>query len=350
MMRGLLILPVLGLAGLAYCFDNSTPTTKLETNKGWFSGYFQVQYFATDRSGAQSGAFKVRREKLAYNYLADERTMGRFSVEFASGSNESTAQVREGYIQYRPNTFETKSGPAFTIGAQDTPIGYEVKYSSSNRKWPEQSAYEKAYFDGESGKGLLYQNGNEDNYWYVGLWDSLTVNDKEQANSSTAGEVGTIAGIRAKSGPWEGGISGLNGKRPAYSSGSTNLASTDRRFGYLDLRYHPAGSRFDVRSEYMVGKDRVPLAAVAAGTPTTGAHVNVDYMLNDSDTFVARYETFDRDKDTPGTTQTLYGAAYVRDVSKYLRLTLATDWNKNPNNPAGQTSYRTLTFRVQFKF
>lgn len=321
-----------------------------QTNHGWFSGFFQSQYFANDRDGQLSGLFRSRRQRLNYNHMGDNKTMGRISVEFTAGTNNSTAQLRDAFIQYRPNTFLNASGPSYTIGQQNTPLGYEIAYPSWARTWPERSVYEQAFFNGERGRGLIYQNGDVSNYWFVGAWDALTVNDPEQADVATKGEVSPIFGVRHKLGAWEGGLSGFNGKRPSYASGAINLASTDRRFFYADLRYHPTNSRFDVRSEYMVGKDRIPLAATAAANDATGFHVNVDYKATANDTVVLRYENFDRNTNFNGDLQTLYGVAVVKDVNQFLRLTLATDWNKNPTLPAGQTSYRTLTFRVQFKF
>lgn len=357
MKRGLVSLGALSLFCIGFSLDGSgdllaTPgqAHTEQTNHGWFSGYIQSQYFSTDRATASSGFFRNRRVRLAYNHMGDEKTMVRLSIEFAAGTNHNTSQVRDGFVQYRPNTFKSSSGPVFTFGAQNMPMGYDISYSSGQRYWPEQSIYEQAFFNGEDGNGFQYQNGSDSNYWYVAAFDSLTVNDPEKADSATKGEITPVAGVHLKHGAWEGGISGMTGKRPSYSAGAVNLASTDRRFAYFDLRYHPQNSRFDVRSEYMVGKDRIPLAAVAAGNKTTGGHVNVDYKLSDSDTAVLRYETFDRNTDNAGDLQTLYGVAYAKDVNKFLRVTFATDWNKNPTLPAGQTSFRTFTLRVQFKF
>lgn len=321
-----------------------------QTNHGWFSGFFQSQYFSTDRDGQQSGLFRARRERLNYNHMGDNKTMGRISVEFTAGASNSSAQLRDAFIQYRPGTYLANSGPSFTIGQQNTPLGYEISYPSWARTWPERSVYEQTYFSGERGKGLIYQNGDTSNYWYVGAWDALTVNDPEQVDTTPKGEVGPIGGVHAKRGAWEGGLSGYSGKRPNYVSGSTNLATTDRQFFFADLRYHPANSKFDLRSEYMVGKDRVPLSTSAVATDASGFHVNLDYKANAEDTVVLRYENFDRDTNLSGNLQTLYGIAMVKDVNPFLRVTLATDWNKNPTLPVGQTSYRTLTFRVQFKF
>ena len=159
-----------------------------------------------------------------------------------------------------------------------------------------------------------------------------------------------VYGVHSKVGAWEGGLSAMSGNRPSYSAGAISLARTDRNFAFADLRYHPDGSKFDVRSEYMIGKDRLPLAAVAAANKVKGGHVNVEYKLNDTDTAILRYETFDHNSDAAGQIQTLYGVGAAKEVSANMRLSLWADWNKVPTNAVGLQSYKTLTFRVQFKF
>lgn len=360
MKKGILSLGALSLVSLGFSNDVPAETAKPfsleqqkhtdQTNHGWFGGFVQEQYFSSDRTGANSGFFRNRRTRLSYNHMGDEKTMGRLSVEFASGTNQSTAQVRDAFVQYKPNTFKNASGPTITFGAQAIPIGYENTYSTTSIMWAERSIYQSTFFNSEAGKGLLFQNGDAGNYWYVGLFDSLTIGDPEQSDSTTKGEVLPVYGVHGKMGAWEGGLSGMSGHRPAYSAGAINLAQTDRNFFYADLRYHPEGSPLDIRTEYMMGKDRIPLAAIAAANKVSGGHINVDYKVTKTETAILRYEMFDRDTDVNGNTQTLFGIGAAKDVNSFLRVSLWADWNKNPNNPVGQTSYKTITFRVQFKF
>jgi hypothetical protein len=183
-----------------------------QTNHGWISGFLQEQYFSSDKGGANSGFFRNRRTRLNYNYIGDEKTMGRFSIEFASGTNNSSSQVRDAFIQYKPGGFKASSGPTFTVGAQSIPIGYENGYSTPNIMWSERSVYQGTFFNSEASKGLLFQNGDAKSYWYVGLFDSLTIGDPEQSDVTTKGEVLPVAGIHHKFGAFEGGISGLYGK------------------------------------------------------------------------------------------------------------------------------------------
>ena len=359
-MKGFLSFGALSLVCVGYSFDGSNDPVKPitldaqkntdRTNYGWFGGFLQEQFFSTDRATANGGFFRNRRTRITYNYMGDEKTMGRLSVEFSSGSNQSTAQVRDAYVQYKPGTFKSASGPTFTFGSQAIPIGYENTYSTPNVTWSERSIYHDTFFNSEVSKGALYENGNETTKWFIGAFDSLTIGDSEQSDSTTKGEVLPVYGIRGKMGAWEGGLSGLSGHRPAYSAGAINLAQTDRNFAYADLRYHPDGSRFDIRSEYMIGKDRIPLAAVATANKVKGGHVNVEYKVNSMDLAILRYETFDHNSDASGQIQTLYGVGAAKDMSANLRLSLWADWNKVPTNAVGQQAYKTLTFRVQFRF
>jgi hypothetical protein len=217
--------------------------------------------------------------------------------------------------------------------------------------------FNQAYHNGERGRGFLYQNGDSSNYWFAGLWSSMTVNDFEAVTNTRgpAGETGPIAGFHVKTGAWEGGLSTFSTRRPRFVNGTTDLAIDDRKFTYFDVRYSPRSSRFDIRAEYMQGKDRIPGQNYLA-TETTGYHVVMDYKLNKTDSFVLRHEEWDADSSLDGGLTTLNGIAYVRDVSQFVRLSLAWQWNTQlgqatvtPAN-APINSIQQLTFRAQFKF
>ena len=357
MAKGTVSLVVVGTAGIGFSSEVGNVESTLDTAKpfevpkqGWFSGFLQEQYFSTDRATQNGGFFRNKATRFAYNYMGDDKTMGRLSIEFASGTNQSTAQVRDAFVQYKPGGFKSSSGPTMTFGAQVIPIGYENGTPTPSLTWSDRSTYQQIFFSSQNGKGLLFQNGDDHDYWFLGMFDSLTIGDLEQSDVATKGEVLPVIGIHHKFGAFEGGFSGLYGNRPAYSAGTVNLAETDRNFTYADLRYHPNGSPVDIHSEYVVGKDRIPLATTAAAKKLSAAHVNFDYRLNASYTATLRYETFDRNTDVSGDIQTLYGVGLNHEFTSSLRVSFWADWNKNPNNVVGQQNYRTLTFRVLFKF
>jgi hypothetical protein len=322
-----------------------------KTNHGWFSGFFQNQYVDNSGGGSTSDAFRSRRQRLNYNHIGDSKTMGRISIDFAAGNNQTTAQIRDAFIQYRPNTYLAKSGPTYTIGGQNTPLGYEISYASWARTWPERALYNPAFHNGERGRGAIYQNGDNANYWFAGFWNGLTVNDTEAVNNpqGPGGEVGPIGGFHMKRGNWEGGFSGLSTRRPAFGSAT---APTPRRFVYADLRYHPAKSRFDLRTEFMRGTDRVAGLASTAARNVSGMHAHLDTKMNATDTFVLRYEQFDSNtlangNQTPLGNINLHGVGYVRDVNQFFRLMVAHEW---VYSSAYIRSYQATTLRVQFKF
>ncbi|MEI7576790.1 MAG: hypothetical protein WCK51_07845 [Armatimonadota bacterium] len=328
-----------------------------QTNHGWFSGFLHTQFTSIQSNGNTTADFRNRRTRLIYNHIGDSRTLGRFSVEFNTGVNQTSAQVRDAFIQYKPATYLAKSGPSYTIGQQNTPLGYEISYASFARTWPERALYNQTYHAGERGRGVLYQNGDSSNYWFAGLWSSLTVNDIEAVTNTRgpAGETGPVAGVHVKAGAWEGGLSAISTRRPRFVSGATDLATDDRKFSYFDLRYHPTKSKFDLRSEVMRGKDRIPGQNYLA-TETGGYHVSIDYKLNKIDTFVLRHEEWDADTSLSGGLTTLNGIAYIRDVSQFLRLSVAWQWNTQLGQATGTpanapiNSIQQLTLRAQFKF
>jgi len=321
-----------------------------KTNFGWFNGFLQNQITLNSRNDIDSGFFRTRRARFIYNHIGDSKTFIRVSFEFASGTNQLNTQVRDSYIQYRPNTYLAKSGPTFTVGAQNIPLGYEIAVPSWARTWPERSAYNQTYFSGERGKGLIYQNGTTSNYWYAGFFNSLTVNDTENLNNSRgpAGGIGPSMGIAKKLGAWTVGISYFDSQRPAFDFGSTHTSETDRKFTYFDFRNQQG--KLDIRGEWMVGKDRLPGATVSNADETTGGHINFDYKTTPHETFVLRYEFFDRNKSSLGDYQQLWGIGYVKDLSQYLRLCLCHELDLNTNGTGFGTSFQLTTLRLQFRF
>jgi hypothetical protein len=326
------------------------------TNYGWFSGFFQNQFTYTDSQSGPNDAFRSRRQRLNYNHIGDSRTMGRISVDFASGINQTTAQIRDAFIQYRPNTYLESSGPTYTIGGQNFPIGYEIAYPSWARTWPERAAYNQAYFNGERGRGALYQNGSNSNYWYAGVFNSLSVNDVEQVSVAPGqdSEIGPLAGFHASKGSWDYGVSGFTTNRPEFGTSASSSPNSDRYFTYIEGRFHPKHSPWDVRFEVMNGKDRLPNATAnpfSQSTPTRGFHVNFDHKISKQNTLVIRTEQHDRDTSANGDTLTQYGIGYIRDVNQFLRLSLTTEWiHDGLRSSRGQTDFNLITIRAQFRF
>lgn len=331
-------------------FNAIRPTTQL-----WASGFLQVQYNNSDAANGANDAFRVRRARLNGNYFADAKTMGRASAEFSSGSNQTTTQIRDAFIQYRPNTFADFKGPVFTMGQMNTPLGYDVSLPSWARTWPERSLYEQALFSGERSRGLMAQVGSIDNYVYVGAFNALTVNDPEQASlpAGQGDKVGGLGGVRFQQGDLNGGVSAFFTRRPAYTTGGVTAPEGPREFQYADLRYAPLNSPWEVRSEVMIGRDRIPTAtANAANTsnPLFGGHLQVDYQLNHKDTLVFRTETFDRDRDSSGNTIGFFGLGWVHDATANLRVMGSVEFYNDGARAAGQQDYTAFTFRAQVRF
>lgn len=324
-------------------------------NPLWATGFLQAQYANSDAENGPNDAFRIRRARLNGNYLADTKAMGRASVEFGSGVNQTTAQIRDAFIQYRPNTFLNFNGPVFTIGQMNTPLGYDISLPSWARTWPERSQYEQTLFSGERSRGALAQFGSIDNYVYLGAFNSLTVNDPEQADrpAGQGDKVGPLGGFRFQRGDINGGASAFFTRRPSYTSGSTTSREGAREFIYTDLRYAPLTSPWDIRGEVMFGRDRLPSAAASATSrsqPLFGAHIQVDHAINSKDIFMLRFETFDRNRDEGGQRLDMAGFGWVHDATQNLRLTGTLEFYRDARRPSGQEDYATLTLRAQIRF
>lgn len=345
----------LALAADLRTFGPLEPTAR-PVNPLWATGFLQPQYGSSDLFDGPNDAFRIRRARINGNFLADARTMGRVSVELGSGQNNTTAQIRDAFIQYRPQGFtELERGSAFTLGQTNMPLGYDISLPSWARTWPERSQYEMALFSGERGRGLLAQVGSVDNYVYAGVFNALTVNDPEQSGIAPGPDdkIGPVAGVRFQKGAFNGGVSGFATRRPRYENNGTASPEGDRSFGYADLRFAPLDSRWDLRGEAMIGHDRVPSATASATNrtrPVFGAHAQADYELNSRDRLMLRLETFDRDRDRGGDSISLVGIGFLRDETANLRLTGTVERFHDGRRNAGRRDYTVLTLRAQIRF
>lgn len=345
-------------------FINGTfplPLSDVNLGKTFFSGFFQYQYTNTDQVSGPNDAFRARRVRWNFHSFANENTVARVSLEMGAGLNQTTGQIRDAFIQYRPEGFFKETAVSFTIGQQNAPLGYEISYPSPNRLWPERSQYEQAFFGGERGRGLLIHKGDTKNFAYAGPWNALNVNDPEQVGIAPGAEseVGFVAGARFALGGFSGGVSGLFADRPGFGTGASALPNVAREFLYADLTYADPKGRFVVRTEAMTGMDRNPFvtadpaqrARFGGGTRTTGYHGVFEYNLNNGHNAVLRYEMFDRDRTGVADAISLWGLGWVLDVNPNLRYTITHEWVADGlRQNVGQTQFGFSTFRVQYRF
>jgi len=345
-------------------FLNGTfPLGLSEANLGktFFSGFFQYQYTNTDQIGGPNDAFRARRVRWNFHHFANETTVARVSLEMGAGLNQTTGQIRDAFIQYRPEGFFKESAVSFTIGQQNAPLGYDISFPSFIRLWPERSQYEQAFFGGERGRGLLIHKGDSKNFAYLGPWNALNVNDPEQVGIAPGAEseVGFVAGARFSSGALSGGVSGLFTDRPGFGTGAAAMPNVAREFLYADLTYADPQSRFVVRTEAMTGTDRNPFVTAdptqrprfGGGTRVTGYHGVVEYNLRNGHNALLRYEMFDRDRAGVADAISLWGLGWVLDVSPNLRYTITHEWVADGlRQNVGQTQFGFSTFRVQYRF
>ncbi|MBS1719262.1 MAG: hypothetical protein JST35_02320 [Armatimonadetes bacterium] len=319
------------------------------------SGFMQNQYIISNLQQGPFDAIRVRRARLNFTQTLDSKTVGRYSVEFANGTPQNQAQLRDAFISYRPEGRDAPFGTTLIAGQQNTPMGYEISWGSGNRPWPERAQYNQTLFAAERGQGLLIQRGTKEVYGYIGIWNPLTLNDPERVNTPSVGKPSLIIGGRAKTRDLEVGLSAMFGKRPQFRPNGSNVISpeTERNFFYLDGQWNPGHGRVWVRAEGMIGKDRIPNATPSANAfanPVSGYHAELDYQLTKQDLLMLRQEEFDRNRGPKGDTFHMVGFGLVRDLSDYLRLTISYEWVTDATAPFGKSRYNLLTLRTQIRF
>ena len=335
----------------------------LDLKRNKESSYLQFQYRDTNQNGGANDAFAMRRVRLGSTQTIDPKTSVKWSFDIATGTNTTTAQMRDAYLIYDAEPSLDKVGLQFTGGQQPLPLGYELERSSSEREFPERSQYNQRMFNGERSRGINIKYGIAKNsYVHVGGWDALSFNDPEQANIAPGPQnrLAMSGGIRNFGKHHDVGISHYAGERASFVTGTGATAVThpriDREFTYLDATligiFLP---QLYVRAEWMFGKDRVPVT----GTPTsprlqtdmTGHQIQVGYNLSYNNQINFRYEQFDPNKDVPNNAIIGYGAAFIHYLNPGARITAAHEiFDDASRAGVGQQRYHITTLRVQFKF
>ncbi|HLO98788.1 MAG TPA: porin, partial [Fimbriimonas sp.] len=262
--------------------------------------YVQFQYRDTDQKGGATDGFNLRRVRIGSTQTVDTKTAIKWSVDLATGTNQQNAQLKDAFLIYDIEPSIEKVGVQLTAGQQPLPLGYELERSSSEREFPERSMYNQRMFAGERNRGINFKYGLSDSdFFHVGVWDALTVNDPEQSALAPAPEsrLGMSAGLRHYGTNFDYGISAYRAQRPEFVTGTGAAAVThgrvDRQFVYIDGNY--VGFLVPdmyIRGELMFGKDRVPVsgtpAAAVGGTNMTGYQVQLGYNLNKNNQFHVR--------------------------------------------------------------
>ncbi|MBX3117714.1 MAG: hypothetical protein KF784_01515 [Fimbriimonadaceae bacterium] len=335
--------------------------------------YSQFQYQDSDRiypasslNTTANDAFRFRRIRLGVKHQADERTGIRLGIEFANGTNQSQAQIRDAYVMYSIRPMKGQEGTTFLAGQRNMPLGYEIERSSSEREFPEQALYNSTLFNSETGRGVALRYGIDANQTMeVGLWNSLTINDPEQKDlpAGPGNRLAMAARYRYTDGGFSMGVSGFAGKRPAYSQVISNVLTTspevDRRFVYLDAAYQGLFDKnFTLRGEVMKGKDRVPSSTPGAGKVAhelSGFQIQAGYLLNARNRFDLRWEQFDPDLGSVANAINGYGLAWTHYLNPNMKFTFAHEFFFDEARDANasvnfQKRYQISTFRLQFRF
>jgi hypothetical protein len=323
-------------------------------SKTTLSGYLQFQYRDSDQPGGQPDAFQIRRARLNLSHNADPRTLVRFSADFATGTNQLQAQLRDAFALYSFPGWPNQGGAQAQGGQFALPISFQLTRGDLEREFPERTQYMNGLFNGERSRGVVGRValGNGVTVFAGGM-NALTINDPEQANvaAGPGSKLAALGGVTYSKQGMELAVTGFGGKRAGTTNNSVAVPDTDRRWVTFNAGYdNAARSRFNARGEFMVGKDRVPGASTAPlmnGTDMRAWHLQVGYRFSTVDGLYLRYENWDRNTGTPGFVQKVWGLAYQRDLTAAIRFVGAFE---NVEDDMLARKFGITTLRLQYRF
>jgi len=327
-----------------------------------WGSYMQVQFRALDQPGSTANeAFQIRRARFTQVQAIDTRTSMRLSVDFATSSNQLSAELKDALISYTITPGgKGRTGTQWVTGQQNMPLGYEIARSSGSRELPERSRYNTTYFSGERGLGTLLRHGiGENMVAYAGVFNALTVGDAEQRGlaQGSGSRLGAVGGFRFETPNAEYGISGFAGSRPTFPGESSSSPSVDRSFLYLDGTYIGLfDPRLTLRAEYMRGKDRVPNSSSPGpnriARDTEGYHLMAVWRFNARNSFAVRYEVFDPASGVGDDKFNAVGLCYLYNIRPNMRLMFASEFfdDQALESRYGRAKYNISTVRLQVRF
>ncbi|MBX3118777.1 MAG: hypothetical protein KF784_06900 [Fimbriimonadaceae bacterium] len=333
-----------------------------------WGSYIQTQYRDTNQRGGATDAFSMRRVRIGITQTIDSKTSLKYSFDVATGTTNTTAQLKDAFLIYDIEPSLDKVGIQVTAGQQALPLGYELERSSSEREFPERALYNQRMFNGERGRGVNFKYGLTNNsYVHAGVWDALSFTDPEQSSLAPGPEnrLGVTAGLRHYGTHHDVGITMFRGERPKFVTGTGMSAVThprlDREFIYLDGTYVGLfNPNLFIRGELMMGKDRVPVTGTPSSprtrTEMSGYQLQLGYNVNYRNQINFRYEQFDPNLDTGGNVVKGYGVSWLHYLNPTARFMAAYEVIEDATrlavgSPAmAQQRYHILTFRLQFRF
>lgn len=328
--------------------------------------YIQFQYSdAQNNNGTPrpNDGFNMRRTRFSHNGTIDPRTSYKLSVDFSSGSQRLGAELKDAQLIYDIEPSADKIGIQLLAGQQPIPLGYELERSSTEREFPERTAYNQRMMAGERGRGVYMKYGVNNNiYVHGGLWNSLTYNDPQQIEANvfrnlSGTKMAAHAGVRHQTTTTDFGLSFFTGYRNeiSYTAGNNTFTTRNgqRQLIYLDGTW-VINPQWTLRGELMTAYDRLPqFSGSGANRRTThrfshmrGNQLQVSYNVNARNTVSARAEFFDPNVNNNDNVFA-WGLAWNHMINPGVRLTLAHEIfrEQGVNVPNNQT-----TIRLQFRF
>ncbi len=340
------------------------------------SGYIQSRYESGGgiyKAGARPDSkFYIRRGRVKFTYGGDKSTY----VLQIDAAQQNAVELKDAYVTWNIGPTATdRQQTAVWFGQFNTPFGYEIERSSSEREFPERSFAERALFPGERDRGVRFVYALSPKTWMdASILNGGGVNEsyKDDKNKDFTARVKTSITPW-----WDLGVSGYWGKKttPAVAAvpgsliydkdtnGDTKIDTNDTP-SFIKPKASVAGftgnrKRYGVDTQmYILGGalrfegfwGRQPNNAAVTDVPVFGWYGQYTYNLGTKDILGVRYDTYDpnRNGNSKNDQTSRWNTSWNHYVSSSLRLTASWEWF--PKVPTGSLDKGLWTLQAQHKF
>lgn len=334
------------------------------------TNYIQFQYRDTGaRIGGNAAgrgkqhSFALRRIRVGLQQTIDPKTSIRTSFDLATGTDNTSLQLRDAILEYDIEPSDVQVGLQLTAGQQAIPIGYELSRSSREREFPERATYNRIMWDGERNRSLVLTKGlGPNSLVQLGAGTALTINDPEQRSRANTLKMAGYGAFRTYGESYDFGISYFQGEREGFTQASVAHPEITRRYWYADASIVDLlGTGLLLRAEAMMGSDRRPINRTATTGPSTpqgavdmsGYQVQLGYNLNSRNQIFGRYAVSDFNTDSDNNAVREYGLVYRYYINQGASLTLSYEvFEDGAFSGAGRNGdkFNVTTIRYQFRF
>ena len=264
------------------------------------SGYVQARYQninidkENEREATSYDTFLVRRARVKVTATPSARSTAVLQLDLG----KNAVSVKDAYFQLALGKNSAISA-SFLVGQQNWWFGYEVPYSSSKRETPERALFVRRFFPGERDQGFVLKGATDKSYqWHLGVYNGTGTEKNSAADLNDAKDV--LANVKFSLGDMDLGVSGYHGKGAWKKFGEPATyfpGVVKNRYG-ADLQYYM--NNITLKAEYIGGKGFDEASPNWNQNQTaSGYYAQMNYNINPSNIFVARYSSMSEDPQAP---------------------------------------------------